>query len=85
MLNNQKVVFFVVQILEMQILSQTAAEMMSLAIFCRSAPATVDKNPLYEALACRRKIRIYIYKRGNHTASESPASTITLKRLAVAV
>lgn len=41
---------------------------MSPAIFCRSAPATVDKNPLYEALACRRKIHsVYLQKRQSYS------------------
>lgn len=41
---------------------------MSPAIFCRSATAAVDKNPLYEALACRGKMHsVYLQKRQSYS------------------
>lgn len=46
---------------------------MSPAIFCRSAPAAVDKNPLYEASACRRKIHSVYLQKGQSYSIRKPS------------
>lgn len=65
----------------MQILSQTAEERCHLPFSAGLRQLLLIKTHYMKLQPAEGKYIAYTYKRGNHTVSESPASTITSKRL----